>query len=68
VKKTIKKPVPFPFEEQAELALKAAVKRVIEENARLGLPLYVGREGKVVEVFPDGERQDYRTRPQKIKR
>jgi hypothetical protein len=33
--------------------LKAAVEKVIVEHARQGLPVYVWRNGKVVEVSPD---------------
>jgi hypothetical protein len=40
----------LPLEERAEMALKAAVEKLIIENARLGRPIYIGRNGKVVEV------------------
>lgn len=40
----------LPLEQRAEMALKAAVERVIVEHARQGLPIYVWRDGKVVEV------------------
>jgi hypothetical protein len=40
----------LPLQKRAELALHKAVEGVIEEHARLGLPLYIGREGKVVEL------------------
>ncbi len=43
----------LPLEERAELALKAAVEKVIVEHARQGLPIYVWRDGRVVEVPPD---------------
>lgn len=42
----------LPMEKRAELALREAVKDVIVENARLGLPLYIGRSGKVVKLPP----------------
>ena len=42
----------LPIEKRAEIALREAVKGVIEEHARLGLPLYIGRKGKVVELSP----------------
>jgi hypothetical protein len=32
------------------MALKAAVEKVIEHHAREGLPVYVLRDGKVVEI------------------
>ncbi len=40
----------LPLEQRAELAFKAAVEEVIVEHARQGLPIYIWREGKVVEV------------------
>ena len=43
----------LPLEERAEMALKAAVEKVIVEHARRGLPLYIWRDGRVVEVPPD---------------
>jgi hypothetical protein len=43
----------LPLEEQALMALEAAVEKVWEEHARDGLPIYVLREGKVVEAPPE---------------
>lgn len=43
----------LPLEKRAEMALKAAVERVIVEHARQGLPIYIWRDGKVVEVPPE---------------
>lgn len=43
----------LPLEQRAEMALKAAVERVIVEHARQGLPIYVWRDGQVVEVPPE---------------
>ena len=43
----------LPLEQRAEMALKAAVERVIVEHARQGLPIYIWRDGKVVEVPPE---------------
>lgn len=43
----------LPLEERAEMALKAAVEKVIVEHARRGLPLYIWHDGRVVEVPPD---------------
>ena len=40
----------LPLEERAEMALKAAVENVILESAREGRPIYVWRDGAVVEV------------------
>lgn len=42
----------LPLQKRAELALQKAVQGVITEHARLGLPLYIGREGKVVRLSP----------------
>jgi hypothetical protein len=40
----------LPLAERGLMALKAAVKNVIEEHARAGLPVYIWRDGKVVAV------------------
>ena len=42
----------LPLEERAEMALKAAVEKVIVEHARQGLPIYVWRDDKVVAIPP----------------
>ena len=42
----------LPLERRAELAFQEAVDGVIVEHARLGLPLYIGRNGKVVKLSP----------------
>jgi hypothetical protein len=42
----------LPIEERAIRALRAAVRKVHEENSRLGLPLYVWENGKVVARTP----------------
>ncbi|HMD95948.1 MAG TPA: hypothetical protein VKM93_01265 [Terriglobia bacterium] len=43
----------LPLEERAEMALKAAVEKVIIEHARRGLPMYIWRDGKIVELSPE---------------
>ena len=43
----------LPLLERAELAMKAAMERVIAEHIREGLPLYIWRDGKVVAVPPE---------------
>jgi len=43
----------LPFEKRAEMAFREAVDEVIDEHARLGLPLYIGRNGKVVKLSPN---------------
>ncbi|MGO9089027.1 MAG: hypothetical protein ACLQBK_27805 [Candidatus Sulfotelmatobacter sp.] len=40
----------LPLEKRAELAMREAVDEVIADHARLGLPLYIGRDGKVVKL------------------
>jgi hypothetical protein len=42
----------LPLQKRAELALHKAAQGVIEEHARIGLPLYIGRNGKVVKLSP----------------
>lgn len=41
----------LPLEERAEMALKVAVEKVIVEHARQGLPMYIWRDGTVVETL-----------------
>jgi hypothetical protein len=43
----------LPLEQRAEMALKAAVEKVIVEHAQRDLPIYIWRDGKVVEIPPD---------------
>ena len=50
----------LPLEQRAELALKAAVKKVIREHARQGLPIYVWRDGEVVEIRPSDLQEQVR--------
>jgi hypothetical protein len=45
--------VGLAMSERGLMALKVAVKKAIEEHARKGLPMYVWRDGKVVEIPPD---------------
>ncbi len=42
----------LPIEQRAEIAFKAAVARAIDEHARLGVPIYVWRNKKVVKLSP----------------
>jgi hypothetical protein len=42
----------LPLEVRAEMALKAAVEKAIIEHARQGLPMYIWRDGKIVERSP----------------
>jgi len=43
----------LPLHIRGEMALKAAVEKVIVEHARQGLPIYIWHDGKVVEVPVD---------------
>jgi len=40
----------LPLEVRAEMALKAAVEKVVEDHIRSGRPIHIWRDGKVVEV------------------
>jgi hypothetical protein len=40
----------LPLGERAKMALKEAVANAIEEHVRCGRPVYVGRDGKVVDI------------------
>jgi hypothetical protein len=57
MKKQITNILELPLEERAEIALRVAVKNVIAERARAGLPIYVWRDGKVLEISPEELRQ-----------
>jgi hypothetical protein len=49
----LKKVLRLPLEKRAEIAFKVAVAKAIEEHTRLGLPVYIWRNGKVVELSPN---------------
>ncbi len=49
----------LPIAVRAEMALKAAVKKAIIEHARQGRPIYVWRNGKVVEISARELRRRY---------
>ncbi len=48
----------LPLEKRAEIAFKVAVAKAIDEHARLGLPIFIWRDGKVVKLSPDEVRGD----------
>lgn len=52
MKRTRKSVLRLPMEKRAELAFREALDGVITEHARLGLPLHIGRNGKVVKLSP----------------
>ena len=47
----------LPLEQRAEMALKAAVEKVILEHARSGRPIYIERNGEVVAVSSEELRE-----------
>jgi hypothetical protein len=53
----MRKPPPnvleLPLIERAEIALKAAVEKVMQERAREGLPVYVLRDVKIIEILAE---------------
>ena len=53
----------LPLGERAEMALKAAFEKVFEAHIRDGRPLYIWRDGKVVEVSAQ-ELRDTPAKPQ----
>jgi len=53
----------LPLAERAEMALKAAVEKVVESHVREGRPLYIWRDGKVIEVSAQ-ELRDTPAKPQ----
>ena len=42
----------LPIEVRAEMAMKAAVEKVVQEHIRTGRPIHIWRDGKVVAVPP----------------
>ena len=54
----------LPLIERAEMALKAAVEGVMEEHAREGLPVYVLRDDKIIEISAEELRTRYPRNPQ----
>jgi hypothetical protein len=53
MRKPSKQVLRLPIEKLAEIAFKAAVAKAIDEHARPGFPIYIGRDGKVVELSAD---------------
>ncbi|HZW81197.1 MAG TPA: hypothetical protein VFF50_12060 [Candidatus Deferrimicrobiaceae bacterium] len=50
MRKPAKDVLQLPIEKRAEIAMKVAVARAIDEHTRLGLPVYVWRNNKVVKL------------------
>jgi hypothetical protein len=57
MKKPSKGVLRLPLHKRAEIAFQIAVAKAIDEHARLGLPVYIWRDGKVVELLPDEARR-----------
>ena len=53
MKKPSKAVLRLPLHKRAEIAFKVAVAKAIGEHARLGLPVYIWRNGRVVELPPE---------------
>lgn len=51
----------LPMEKRAEMAFKEAVEEVMDEHARLNLPIHIWRNGKVVRLFPRKKRRTSRS-------
>jgi hypothetical protein len=58
MKRAAKHVLRLPLEKRAEMAFKEAVEDVIDEHARLGLPLHVWQNGKVVGLSAREVRHD----------
>ena len=57
MKTASKRVLKLPLGKRAEMAFKEAVEEVIDEHARLKLPLHVWRDGRVVAVSPVAARE-----------
>jgi hypothetical protein len=63
VSKVSKKVLRLPLEKRAEIAFKVAVAKAIDEHSRLGLPVYIWRNGEVVELSPNEVRNPSKLKP-----
>ncbi len=50
----------LPIEKRAEIAFKVAVAKAIDEHTRLGLPVYIWRNSRVVKLAPNVTRNSKR--------
>lgn len=50
----------LPIEKRAEIAFKVAVAKAIDEHTRLGLPVYIWRNSRVVKLSPNKTRNSKR--------
>lgn len=49
----------LPLEVRVEMAMRSAVLKALQENARLGVPSYFWQDGKIVEVSAEDLRPNY---------
>jgi hypothetical protein len=52
----------LPIEKRAEIAIKVAVAKAIDEHTRLGLPVYIWRNRRVVRLSPAKARNSTKRR------
>lgn len=52
MKRTAKNIADLPLHDRALMALRVAVRKAIAENRKLGLPVYIWRNGRVEELPP----------------
>jgi hypothetical protein len=52
----------LPIEKRAEIAFKVAVAKAIDEHTRLGLPVYIWRNSRVVKLSSNKTRNSSRRR------
>jgi hypothetical protein len=57
----------LPIEKRAEIALKVAVAKAMDEHTRLGIPVYIWRNGRVVKFSPKKLRRFSPSTPRKTK-
>ena len=50
----------LPIEKRAEIAFKVAVAKAIDEHTRLGIPVYIWRNSRVVKLSPNKTRNSSR--------
>ena len=50
----------LPLEKRAEIAIKAAVAKAVDEQMRLGLPVYIWRDGRVVDLSAEQNKKPRR--------
>jgi hypothetical protein len=55
----------LPLGKRAEIAFKVAVEKAIDEHVRLGFPVYISRNGKVVKLSPKEARNSPKAKQKK---